>query len=144
MLDLGCGSGILGLAAAKALRVPVLAADLDREAVRVTRANAKLNACAPWLRAIRADGLGGRALQSHAPFDLILANILAKPLKRMGRDLVRSLAPGGIAVLSGLLVSQEREVLSAYRGLRLIGRKRINGWSTLTLRQSLAAKLSHA
>lgn len=140
VLDLGCGSGILALAAAKALRARVLAADFDPEAVRVTRANARLNGVGALVRAVQADGFRRRVIKTRAPYALILANILARPLVKLAPGLAAALAPGGVAVLSGLLVKQEREVLSAYhaQGLRLVARWRREGWATLMLRRPLA------
>ena len=82
-----------------------------------------------------SEGYRSRAVTHRAPYDLVVANILARPLAKMARDTKRFLAPGGILVLSGLLNRQERFVLSAHRiqGLSLVGRFRINGWSTLIL-----------
>jgi ribosomal protein L11 methyltransferase len=136
-LDLGCGSGFLALAAAKLWRVRVRAADLDPESVRVTRANAARNGVARLVRAARSDGYRGALVRSGRPYDLILSNILAEPLCRMARDLSRHLAPGGVAVLSGLLVAQEPAVIAAHRrhGLALAGRRRRDGWSTLEFRR---------
>jgi ribosomal protein L11 methyltransferase len=91
VLDLGCGSGILAIAAAKALHAPVLAADFDPEAVRVTRANARLNGVGARVRAVQADGFRRQALRARAPFALIVANILARPLVRLAPGLCRAL-----------------------------------------------------
>ncbi len=120
-LDLGCGSGILGIALAKATRRPVMAADIDATAARVARRNAA--------------SYRHPAIRRNRPYDLVLANILARPLVAMAADLGNHLAPGGFAVLSGLLVRQERLVMAAHRlaGLTLLGRVRIQGWSTLVL-----------
>jgi ribosomal protein L11 methyltransferase len=146
VLDLGCGSGILALAAAKALHAQVLAADFDPEAVRVTRANARLNGVGARVRAVKADGFRRRVIRARAPFALILANILARPLVKLAPGLAAALAPGGFAVLSGLLVAQEREVMGAYRaqGLRLVARWRRNGWATLMLGRPLAPSPTRA
>ena len=132
-LDLGCGSGILAIAAAKLWRRPVLAADIDPVAVAVARENARANSVAPLLCAYVADGLAHPALRG--PHALILANILASPLTRLAPALSAALAPGGIAVLSGLLGSQEDLVLSFYRanGLTLRRRYRRGPWSALVL-----------
>lgn len=138
VLDLGCGTGILGIAAAKAGRgACVLAADIDPVAVAVARRNAKVNGVAARLATLASEGYAARALGSRRPYDLILANILAGPLKAMAADLAAHLAPGGVAVLSGLLVRQEPMVLAAHRlnGLILERRLRVNGWSTLVLRR---------
>lgn len=135
-LDVGCGSGILAIAAAKLARISVLACDIDPESVRVARENAVINQAARWVRPVHADGFGHPALK-RGGHDLILANILARPLRMIARDVARSLAPGGVCVLSGLLTTQEAMVGSAYRqqGLALVARNRRDGWSSLTFRR---------
>ena len=134
-LDMGCGTGILAIAIAKAWRVPVVAADIDPEAVRVAQANARANRIAGLVAAAPSDGYAGTAVRAGAPYDLIVANILAGPLARMAKDLAADLASGGTAVLSGLLARQEAQVLAAHRtqGLALQGRVALDGWSTLVL-----------
>jgi len=134
-LDMGCGSGILAMCMARLWPHPVVAADIDPEAVRVTRFNAERNRLAQRITAVGGDGYRQRVVNRHKPYDIIVANILARPLRRMAPQLRAHLAPGGVAVLSGLLVRQERLVLSAHRsqGLRLVGRIVVNGWSTLVL-----------
>ncbi len=136
-LDLGCGSGILALAIAKTWHVPVRAADIDPESVRVARANGGLNGAARWLRIARSDGYRGAVVRHGRPYDVIVSNILAEPLRRFARDLARHLARGGTAILSGLLVSQEAQVVAAHRrqGLALVRRTRRDGWSTLEFRR---------
>jgi ribosomal protein L11 methyltransferase len=138
ILDLGCGTGVLAIAAAKLLKVPILAADIDPVAVEVARTNARANGVAPLLRAVVADGLVLPAIQEAAPFDLILANILAGPLARLAPALSAALAPGGTAVLSGLLRNQENLVASFYRtqGLVLRQTMRENAWSALVLQRA--------
>lgn len=132
-LDLGCGTGILAMGLAKATRAPVMASDIDPEAVRVTAENARLNRLHGFLRPVTAVGLGHPSLARRGPYDLILANILAKPLVRLAPAIAREAS--GRVVLSGLLVEQEAMVLNAYRaqGLSLRDRRRIDGWSTLLL-----------
>ena len=134
-LDIGTGSGILAIAAAKRLHRPVIAGDIDPEAVRVARHHARRNGLAGRVRFLNAAGYRGRALRRHK-CDLILANILARPLALMARDLKRAIAPGGVAVLAGLLRRQEPLVLAAHRAQRLslVRRLVIEGWSTLVLR----------
>jgi ribosomal protein L11 methyltransferase len=136
-LDLGCGSGVLAIAMAKLWPVVVLAADNDRTALRVARDNARINGVAARLRCVTSDGYANAALARRAPFDLIVANILAEPLAAMAADLARHLAPGGVAVLSGLLAGQERAVLAPHRGrgLRLAARVLLGDWATLVLRR---------
>ncbi|HEX9646992.1 MAG TPA: 50S ribosomal protein L11 methyltransferase, partial [Alphaproteobacteria bacterium] len=134
-LDLGTGSGVLAMAMARLWRVAVLAVDVDPIAVRAARANARRNRLGPWIEAVVAGGLRAPAVRRRAPFDLVVANILAGPLARMAPDLARRLAPGGIAVLSGLLADQQAGVAAAYRaqGLRLVRRDLRQGWATLTV-----------
>ena len=143
-LDLGCGSGILGLAVALTTRVPVLATDIDPEAARVANLNAARNRAAGFFKAIVSDGWQHPRLARLAPYDLILANILARPLMRMAKDLAWHLAPGGTAVLAGLLDRQERMVLEAHRlqGLSLQGRIHIDGWCTLILKKPIRGRES--
>ena len=135
VLDLGCGTGLLAIGAAKLWRRPVLASDIDVVAVEVTRENACANGEAPLIRALTADGLTHPVLAKQAPYDLIIANILASPLTKLAPEIARALAPGGIAVLSGLLQWQENLVASFYRphGLILRGTRRDGVWSALTL-----------
>jgi ribosomal protein L11 methyltransferase len=135
VLDLGCGTGLLAIGAAKLWRKPVLASDIDVVAVEVTRENARANGTAPLIRAFTADGLTHPALATQAPYDLIIANILAGPLTKLAPDIARSLAPGGVAILSGLLKWQENLVASFYRphGLHLRNALREGLWTALTL-----------
>ena len=139
-LDIGTGSGVLAIAAAKRLHRPVLASDIDCEAARVARHHVARNGVAGRVRVICAPGFRSRRLR-HGKYDLILANILARPLAAMARDLKRALAPGGVAVLAGLLRRQEPLVLSAQRaqGVALQRRVVIEGWSTLILRSGQPA-----
>ena len=146
ILDLGTGSGILAMAAAKLLHRPVLATDIDPWSVRVTRDNARRNGLARRLRVLRADGWTAPILQRHAPYDLVFANILARPLTQMARHLAQHLAPGGTAILAGLLASQARWVLAAHRAQGLVLETMLiepggtsdapgRGWATLILRR---------
>jgi ribosomal protein L11 methyltransferase len=135
VLDLGCGTGLLGIGAAKLWRRPVVASDIDAVAVAVTRENAAANGEAPLVRAVTADGLQHPALAAQAPYDLILANILAGPLTRLAPEIARAHAPGGTLVLSGLLKWQENMVASFYRPHGLVFRsvRRAGVWSALVL-----------
>ncbi len=137
ILDLGTGSGILAVATAKLLHRPVLATDIDPRAVRVAAANARLNRQAALVSTLQADGWSSPVITRAAPYDLVLANILARPLCAMARDLAAHLAPGGHAILAGLLTTQARWVLSAHRrhGLVLTHHIRDGAWSILTLRK---------
>ncbi len=132
-LDLGCGSGVLAIAIAKLWPVPVLAVDNDQTAVRVAAENARINGVATRLRCTASDGYRSAVVVRRAPYDLIVANILAAPLAAMAGDLARCLAPGGVAVLSGLLAAQDRIVLAPHRGhgLRLRSRILVGDWVTL-------------
>lgn len=142
ILDLGCGSGVLALAAAKLWPDTVLAADNDPDAVRVARENAALNGLADRIRVIKSQGFAAAGLSRAGPFDLILANILAGPLIRLAPGLARNLAPGGRAVLSGLLTSQAADVLAAQQnqGLVLESQLRLGDWSVLLLVKPLKSR----
>ena len=135
VLDLGCGTGILAIAMARLWRSPMLAADIDPVAVGVTRGNARDNETAPWVRTIAADGLMHPVLRAGAPYELIVANILAGPLTRLAPSIVGVLAPSGYVLLSGLLKWQENVVLSYYRqhGVKLRVQRRDGNWSALLL-----------
>lgn len=135
-LDMGCGSGILAIAAAKTWRAKIVAVDIDAEAVRVTRVNAALNGVRTRIRAEGGDGYRTPIVSKKAPYRLICANILARPLARMAPRLRKALAKGGYAVLAGLLERQENHVLQAHRaqGLRLVAKIPVGEWTTLILR----------
>jgi ribosomal protein L11 methyltransferase len=136
-LDLGAGSGILAIAMAKLWRVPVAAADIDPVAVAVARANAARNAVADLLRPIVSDGTRAPALRRGRPYDLIVANILARPLERLAPHLTPMLARRGRMILSGILAAQAAGVLAAYRvqGLALERRYLLRSWATVILRK---------
>jgi len=135
ILDVGCGTGVLAIAAARATRRPVLAGDIDPVSVRVARDNARLNRADALVEIIRANGLSDRRVQVRAPFDLVFANILLGPLKQLANPIRRVAAPGARVVVSGLLSSQAGAALAAYRGLGLVLERRIpvDGWMTLVL-----------
>jgi len=134
-LDIGTGTGILAIAAAKLLRRRVLASDIDQGSVAVARHNFARNGVRRLVQVGHAPGYRGRGVRRRR-HDLILSNILARPLALLAADLARSLAPGGRAVLSGLLRRQEPIVLAPHRGLGIALERRIviDGWSTLILR----------
>jgi ribosomal protein L11 methyltransferase len=142
VLDLGCGSGILALAIARRLKIPVLAADNDPQAVAIARENAVINGAADFVRVVKSQGFAAPAVRRAGPFDLIVANILSGPLVRLAPGFARYLAPGGLAVMSGLLVEQEPEVIAAQtrHGLRLSRQRRLGDWSVLEFRQPRTAK----
>ncbi len=131
LLDLGTGSGVLAIAAARVLQRRVLATDIDPVAVRVARTNARLNRAGALVEIIRADGVAARRLREDAPFDLIIANILLGPLLRLASPLQKLAAPGARIVLSGLLAAQANAVIAAYRPLALERRIDLDGWTTL-------------
>ena len=133
VLDLGCGTGLLAIGAAKLWKRPVLASDIDPVAIEVTDENAIGNGVGPLVRGVVADGLINPMLAASAPYDLIIANILAGPLTRLMPQIVNALAPGATLVLSGLLHNQEAMILSFYQGLRFLGRRREGPWSALVL-----------
>ena len=136
VLDLGTGTGLLAIGAARLWKRKVLACDIDPVAVAVARENARINGVGPLVLAVTADGLGNRLLKNGAPYDLIVANILAGPLTRLAPAITRALAPGGKLLLSGLLRNQERLVTSFYPRLRLKQRRRMGPWSALLLEKS--------
>jgi ribosomal protein L11 methyltransferase len=138
VLDMGTGTGILAIASAKLWRCPVLGCDIDPHSVRVARENIRVNEVGAFVTCRISDGYRDRFVSAGAPYDLILANILARPLMAMAPDLARHLAPGGMAILSGLLEWQERQVLAAHRraGLFLAGRVPVDNWQTLILGRS--------
>jgi len=137
ILDLGTGSGILAIAAAKTLHRKVLATDIEPWSVRVTRENARLNHVHTLVRPILADGWRAAAVRKSGPYDLVFGNILARPLRAMAVDLARNLAPGGTAILAGLLKAQSTDVLAAHRRCGLVLRRRIHlePWTALILRK---------
>jgi len=135
ILDVGTGSGVLAIAAARAWRRPVLAIDIDNNAVRAARANARLNRAGGLVEVIRANGVTARKIRERAPYDLVFANILLRPLQRLAAPLMRLTAPGARIILSGLLPSQANAALAAYHRLRLERRIVCDGWTTLILRR---------
>ena len=141
VLDVGTGTGVLAFAVAKALKRPVVAGDIDSEAVRVARENARLNGIGPFVLAYVGPGTRHALADRPRGFDLVTANILARPLRRLAPSLARVLAPAGTLILSGLLERDVPGVLSAYaaQGLALRRRSVLEGWATLVLRRGGAA-----
>ena len=133
ILDVGCGTGVLAIAAARATGRRALASDIDPEAVRVTLANAALNGVRPLIASFAAAGLAHPRIATRSPYDLIFANILARPLVALSTGLARALRPGGELILSGLTLDQIRWIEATYvsRGLTLAGRIRRGNWATL-------------
>ena len=135
VLDLGCGTAVLAMAAARTLGGTVIASDIDPVAVEVAEANLEANGLRGAVTCVLADGLDDPRIAAAAPFGLIMANILMGPLMTMAPDLGRSTEPGGRVVLSGLLNEQAGEVADrcAAFGLRETGREAIGDWTTLVL-----------
>ena len=133
VLDLGCGTGLLAIGAAKLWKRRVLASDIDPVAVEVTRDNARANGVGPLVAAVTADGLTSPVLANSAPYDLLIANILAGPLTQLAPAIQKALAPGAVLLLSGLLNNQEKLVTSFYQNLRFVGARRAGPWSALVL-----------
>ena len=138
VLDLGTGTGVLAIAAARALHKAVLASDIDPASVRVARDNARLNQTGHLVQAIRATGFSAPQFAPRGPFDLVLANILANPLRQLATPMAQHLAPSALVILSGLLTHQAGPVIAAYRarGLVPLRHLRIEGWSSLLLRKA--------
>jgi ribosomal protein L11 methyltransferase len=136
VLDLGTGTGVLAIAAAKARHGAVLASDIDPPSVKVARDNFRLNGVGNLVHAIRATGFSAPDFVDGGPFDLVLANILANPLRQLAGPMTRHLAPGARVILSGLLNHQAPAVIAAYRarGVVPVRHLKIEGWSSLLLR----------
>ena len=136
VLDLGTGSGVLAIAAAKILRTHVTASDIDRVAVEAARVNARLNNAGAAITFVHATGANARAIARGAPYDLIFANILLGPLLRLAAPLSRLTGSHARAVLSGLLPDHANAVLAIYRaqGFVLEHRIPLDGWVTLVLK----------
>jgi ribosomal protein L11 methyltransferase len=138
VLDVGTGSGVLAIAAAKILRARITASDIDPVAVAAARANARLNRTSPLITFVRAAGANARAIASGAPYDLIFANILLGPLLRLAVPLRRLAGPRTRMVLSGLLPGHANAVLAIYRAQDFVLERRIplDGWVTLVLKRN--------
>ncbi|MBX3596860.1 MAG: 50S ribosomal protein L11 methyltransferase [Rhizobiaceae bacterium] len=136
-LDLGTGSAVLAIAIAKLAHIPILATDIDPIATRVASANAKLNGVSAYVETQTATGFSHPAFARRAPFDLIVANILAKPLMRLAPQMAKSVSAGGSIILSGILERQRDAVLSAYVGqsFRHVSTLHREGWVTLHLKR---------
>ena len=136
--DIGCGTGVLAMAAARLGPCRALATDIDPVAAATARANIAANPRRGSLSAFEATGYRHPRLRAAAPFDLVFMNILARPLKRLAPDAAAALHPGGVAVLSGLLTSQRADVLATYRGWGFSTLRRVERrvWSTLVVRKT--------
>lgn len=141
VLDVGSGTGLLAIAAARALKRPIVASDIDPVAVEVARDNGRANAADAYMHWVVAPGLRHPSIVAGGPYDLIFANILAGPLKKMAPDIARALAPNGDVILSGLLKQDVPGVLATYRacGLALVSQGEIEGWRALLMRRGGAS-----
>jgi ribosomal protein L11 methyltransferase len=134
-LDLGTGSGVLAIATRLMSRIPVVATDIDPVATRVAIENARINGVNDGIHLATAPGFHHAIFREHGPFDLIIANILARPLMKLAPDLVRHLSDEGTVILSGILAEQRWKVIAAYNGAGLKHRRTtwMNGWVTIQL-----------
>ena len=132
VLDLGCGAGVLAIAAAKALKRNTLATDIDPDAIAVTLENARLNDVHKYVNSCQADGFESLHLKGQK-FDLIFANILAKPLMSLAPDIAAALTPNGKVILSGILDEQAEMVAQSFieKGLEISPQPSISGWTSL-------------
>jgi ribosomal protein L11 methyltransferase len=137
VLDVGCGAGVLAIAAAKVLRRKVWLGDVDPVAVAVSNANARLNGVGVLCRAVVSRGVENAALREAAPYDLVFANILARPLRLLAPSLAAVISADGEAIVSGLLLADVPGVLASWRaqGFHLAERIELEGWASLRLRR---------
>ncbi len=135
VLDVGAGTGVLAIAAARTGSQLAVGTDIDAVSVRISKENAEINSANA--RFVHASGLRHQLVARHAPYDLVFANILARPLIGLSQDIKGALKPGGVAILSGLLRTQERAVKAAYlsRGFRVMFAIRRDAWVALVLKR---------
>lgn len=135
LLDVGTGTGVLAIALAKRLRIPVIASDIDPVAVKTARENAWANDVGRLVFPVEATGLDHRTITDNAPYDLIVANILAGPLTTLAPAMSRIAAPGAAVILSGILEHQAVRVINAYGRQHMVLRQRLQrkDWTTLIL-----------
>ena len=136
MADIGCGSGVLAMGCVQATRGSAVAVDLDPDSVQIATNNVRANGLGGKIRVGRSRGYAASLVRASAPYDLIMANIFARPLSQMAADLKKNLRPGGRVILSGLLTSQANLVIAAHRmqGLALVSHMRLGEWSVLALK----------
>jgi ribosomal protein L11 methyltransferase len=137
VVDVGCGAGVLAIAAAKVLKRKVWLGDIDSVAVEVANANARMNGVGALCRAVLSRGVEAGGLRAGGPYDLAFANILAKPLRLMAPSLAAVIGAGGEAIVSGLLLADVAGVLASWRaqGFDLAERIDLEGWASLRLRR---------
>ncbi|MBO9558413.1 MAG: 50S ribosomal protein L11 methyltransferase [Caulobacter sp.] len=135
VLDVGAGTGLLAIAAARTGSKIAVGTDIDKPSVRISKENAKVNRANA--RFVHASGLSNRLVADNAPYDLVFANILARPLVSLAQDIKNALVPGGTVILSGLLRTQERMVKAAYvsRGFKVVNRIHRDAWAALVLQR---------
>jgi ribosomal protein L11 methyltransferase len=135
ILDVGTGTGVLAIAAAKALHTRVLATDIDLRSARSARENARMNGVGPLVETAHAAGLNTSIVRVHAPFDLVMANILLGPLQTLSAPIARQLMPNATLILSGLLAKQKNAAVAAYRSQGLVLERSfvLDGWATLVM-----------
>ncbi|MCP3972808.1 MAG: methyltransferase [Rhodobacteraceae bacterium] len=138
VLDLGCGTAVLAMAAARVWPVTPLASDIDAVAVEVAAANVLANGLEGRVNCVEAVGLEHPGLRAAAPFDLVFANILKGPLIELAPSIAAATAPGGYLILSGILHDQAKEIRQVYSdsGFNTLDEERIVDWMTLTLRRN--------
>ena len=143
--DIGGGTGVLAMAAVAATPARAIVGDIDPVATRTARANAAANRLAPRLRCVTGAGFAHSALRGEAPYDLVFANILAAPLKRLAPAIARHQRPGGVAILSGLLARQARGVAAVYHGVgyRRLDEVTVGSWTTLVLLRDRPGRIAH-
>lgn len=137
MADIGCGSGILAMACTQAARGRAVGVDLDPDSVQIALRNARMNGLGAAIQYRQGRGYAAPVVKAHAPYDLIMANIFAKPLCQIAKDLRNHLRPGGMAILSGLLTAQADSVIAAHRmqSLIVIRHLKIGEWSVLAFQR---------
>ncbi len=137
VIDVGCGTAVLAMGAARVWPSPVMASDIDEVAVEVAEANVRVNDLDGRVKCVVAAGFDNPQIAAKAPFDLVFANILKAPLIDLAPEMARSLADGGYAILSGILNEQADEVVAVYERNRiaLVHREEIGEWTTLTLQK---------
>jgi len=138
VLDIGTGTGVLAIAAARAWRVQVIASDIDPIAQKTARENVRRNGAEAYVQTITAEGLAHPLIRGNCPYDLVIANILATKLIAMAQAIARALRPGGIVILSGITRVQAGRVAAAYgaAGFTRLRQFTIYDWVTLTLRHT--------
>ena len=135
ILDVGTGTAVLAIAAARAFQAPVIATEIDRPSVTVAKENVRVNRASPYAGVLHTGSLSAPVITQYAPYDLIFANILLPVLKHLARPIASLAAPGATVILSGLLPSQGLAAFTRYQalGFRLIRSETIENWTTLTL-----------